>query len=198
MKIYRGARGEIVAWAGTGFPLGVYHSTFVSRSNLGLAWAFARPSFPPSDWLQRRQMIRALSAVSGPPFECGMMWSTSALLGLPEYSQSSCVLQLGSGQWVMCASRCLTSFVTRFHLAVPVLDAAIVHHLVWLFLPRAISRHDRDLASLAGLVREVGSLIATRVSCPVLTRAAVSRSSSRLATPVRKGLLRHAYPCHCV
>lgn len=122
LKIYRGARGAIVAWVGTGFPLGVYHSTFVSRSIRVLTWAFARPSFPPSDWLQRRQMIRALSAVSGPPFECGMMWSTSALLGLPEYSQSSWVLH--SGQFVWCASRCLTSLATRFHLAVPVRLAA--------------------------------------------------------------------------
>ena len=127
LKIYRGARGENVPRVGTGSPLGVYHSTFVSKSIRGLTWTFARPSFPPSDWLQRRQMIRALSAVSGPPFECGMMWSTSALLGLPEYSQSSWVLH--SVQCVRCESRCLTSLATRFHLAVPVLLAAIIHRL---------------------------------------------------------------------
>lgn len=83
------------------------------------------PIMPPSCWLQRRQSIRVLVMVSCPPCACGSTWSTSALLGLPEYCQSRRTLQRGqlvtpcSMAWALAWSR------TRIHLAVPVREDAI-------------------------------------------------------------------------
>ena len=62
------------------------------------------------------------SKVSVPPFECGIMWSTSALLGRLLYSQSSIVPH--SGQFVSPLLKSSVSrwSLTRRHCAVPVRD----------------------------------------------------------------------------
>lgn len=62
------------------------------------------------------------SKVSVPFWECGMMWSTSALLGRLLYSQSSMVPH--SGQFVSPLLKSSVSrwSLTRIHLVVPVRD----------------------------------------------------------------------------
>jgi len=80
---------------------------------------------PPSDWLQRLQMVRVFSKVSVPPRACGRMWSASGLLGRLLYSQSNPVPH--SGQRVRPASRsCLRRWLrTRNQVLVPVREVAI-------------------------------------------------------------------------
>lgn len=80
------------------------------------------PSFPPRLWLHRLQQVRVFSITSWPPSACGMMWSTSALFGLPEYSQSIAIPQ--SGQFVKPLSRSILRrwSLVRIHCAVPVRD----------------------------------------------------------------------------
>lgn len=73
------------------------------------------------------------SKVSVPPWECGMMWSTSALFGRREYSQSRIVPH--SGQFVMplLKSSSRRWSLMRIHLVVPVRDdvgLAIGHHFL--------------------------------------------------------------------
>ena len=153
LKIPHYARGAGVVRVGTGWSLGVcpvcqvetylfsnffyflfYHWTVVWYLTFTAAIpCFFLPSFPPSDWLHLLQHVRVFSSTSAPPWECGMMWSTSALFGLLLYSQSS--ITLHSTQLVIpllksCSSR---SSLMRIHLVVPVRDdvgLAIGHHFL--------------------------------------------------------------------
>lgn len=129
-----------VTGTGRGGPCPPGHqSSEVSGLRLGSGFfAFLLPRLSPSDWLQRRQMVRALSGWSVPPWLGGMMWSGSGLLGRRLFSQSRgtphvrprwCLHRPSQGQCVMCLSLCRTMRTVRFHRAVPVLEVAIVHHL---------------------------------------------------------------------
>lgn len=113
-------------WCLWGSGSGCYQlALVVSSMRFGLS-CFARPSLPPRDWLQCRQMMRALLTLSSPPCACGMMWSTSALLGLSPCIQSSPTRH--SGQLKTPASRAAarTIFTMFFHRAVLVRLAAMV------------------------------------------------------------------------
>ena len=73
------------------------------------------------------------SKVSVPPWECGMMWSTSALLGRPLYSQSIAVLHSGQLVSPLLKSSSRRWSLIRIHLVVPVRDEvglAIGHHFL--------------------------------------------------------------------
>jgi hypothetical protein len=65
------------------------------------------------------------SMVSGPPCLCGLTWSTSALLGRPEYSQSSPVRQRGQRVSPASSALALAWSRMRFHWAVPVREVAM-------------------------------------------------------------------------
>lgn len=82
---------------------------------------------PPMLWLQCRQMTRVFSMTSLPPCECGMMWSTSALLGLPGYSQSIATPHplMGQRSRPRSSAWALACLATRSHVAVPVLLLAM-------------------------------------------------------------------------
>ena len=128
-------RGASAVGASYPCPPPLFVSGFVSdcyhcRLTLSGWWGFGflRPRFclPPSDWLHFRHIVRVLLSVSCPPCACGVMWSTSALFGLPEYSQSSCVLQIGQLCMPLFRSTRRRWLRTLNHLAVPVRDVAIV------------------------------------------------------------------------
>ena len=82
--------------------------------------------FPtPRDWLQCRQIDRVFSSSSRPPFECGMMWSVSGLLGWRECSQLSHTPHSGHVVTPFAWSCWRRWAVILSHLLVPVRDVAI-------------------------------------------------------------------------
>lgn len=78
-------------FCGPGTPIfgaGGYQGIWVAGSTV-LAFGVRRLRLRvplPLLWLSYRQMTCVLASVSVPPLLWGSMWSTSALLGLPEYS----------------------------------------------------------------------------------------------------------------
>ena len=68
------------------FGVGDYHGIRVAGSTVRGFGALRFRAPLPLLWLSYRQMTCVLASVSVPPLLWGSMWSTSALLGLPEYS----------------------------------------------------------------------------------------------------------------
>ena len=107
-------------WNGT-YQIGEASRVTVSTTGLGRL----RLSIPPSSWLHFRHSMRVFASVSAPPWLWGITWSTSALLGRSEYSQSSPVRHRGH-RVCPCSKAMARASLTRFfHLAVAVRLVAI-------------------------------------------------------------------------
>lgn len=145
-------------------------------------------------------MMRRLCNSFVPPIECSMMWSSSGELGCLLCLKSSHALHNGQvfKPWsIASALACLTSC---FHSAVPVRDVATVPPPCCLppGLARGVGmRFGTPWPVRVGVGYVFGrpprvsrgwGLCATRVSCPVLTRAAFAVIVTRSQRRAHRGL----------